>query len=69
VRIFVSAVVAGAAVMFVMISASSATTTHLRSYGECRDLAYERGFFSPGTGRRSGWRGRFIRECRHGRQV
>lgn len=62
-----SALVAFSAVMLVVSSANPANAAPKRSYAECRDLANERGF-SPGNGRTLGRRGRFIYECRHGRQ-
>jgi hypothetical protein len=64
----VSALVAFSVVMLVVSSPGSATVAFKRSYGECRDLANERGF-SPGNGRKLGWRGRFVHECRLGRQT
>jgi hypothetical protein len=62
-----STLVAFSAVMLVASSANSATAALKRSYAECRDLANDRGF-SPGNGRVLGRRGRFVYECRHGRQ-
>ena len=62
-----SALVAFSAVMLVVSSANPANAALKRSYAECRDLANERGF-SPGNGRVLGRRGRFVHECRHGRQ-
>jgi hypothetical protein len=67
-KTFVSALVAFSAVMLAVSSANSATVVFNRSYAECRDLANERGF-SPGNGRKLGYRGRFVRECRFGRQT
>jgi hypothetical protein len=66
-KIMVSGLVAFSVVMLVVSSADSATVVFKRSYGECRDLANERGF-SPGNGRRLGWRNRFVHECRLGTQ-
>ena len=62
-----SALVALSAVMLVVSSANPATAALKRSYAICRDLANERGF-SPGNGRALGRRGRFVYECRQGRQ-
>jgi hypothetical protein len=62
-----SALVVFSAVMLVASSVSPANAAFKRSYAECRDLANERGF-SPGNGRKLGYRGRFVHECRLGRQ-
>jgi hypothetical protein len=63
-----SALVVISAVMLVVSAANPATAAAFkRSYAECRDLANERGY-SPGNGRALGRRGRFVYECRHGRQ-
>jgi hypothetical protein len=62
-----STLVVISAVLLVVSSTNSATAALKRSYAECRDLANERGF-SPGNGRRLGWRNRFVHECRLGTQ-